>query len=407
MIDACKTYNLTFHVLVTMNVGTGPSYTDDSEATYPYGFTGYRSSWLTKLDDGSTSNTMSFSSNATRERVKQVIQTMLINFPYITDINLDYIRYVDNNYRVPYDDASKAVFQTWLTANGKTFTGNWADYYYGGSHWRDFAQWRCIPINDVVRDVRTWAQAIKPTIMITADVLTPWSVPGWTPDTIPEACGQDVAYWISQGYLEAVNPMNYVPTLADLQYRTDNETTYWLGQSPKGAIPLIPFVTQGGQDADVNYPLDNATWLSQIDYIRTKCNGFIIWKYEGPGFVTGDFTPLIDYLELINKSSTKGMFTTFDQYRPSVSGSVIAWTTTVSTTGSVEYSTLPIFPGVPYSGTKLYYMDIDYSPGTVITNSTASTQHVFTVPIPPPFYYRVIDNDGNIELASHVYLVTG
>jgi len=407
MINACKVYNLTFHVLLTVNAGTGPGYPDSGESEFPYGFTGYRSNWVTKLDDGSTATTISFSSTAARDRLKQVVLALLTYFPAIIDLNLDYIRYTDYNYRVPYDDASKTAFQTWLSANGKTFTGNWADYYHGGSHWRDFAQWRCVPINDIVRDIQTWAKQVRPAIMISADVFTPWSG-DWTPDLNPEVIGQDVAYWISQGYIDSVNPMNYVPNLAELQYRIDSEATYWLGQLPRGAIPLVPFITQGGPGSDVGTAISNATFVSQINYLRTSgCNGFIIWKYEGPGFVTGEFTKIEGYLQLINKSSTKGTFTTFDQYVPSVSGSVITWITTVNTTGSAEYSTSPIFPAIPYVGTLLDYINIDYSAGTVLTNSNAATQHAFTVPISPPFYYRVRDNDSNIVLASPVYLVTG
>lgn len=405
MIKACAKFNITFHVLLIINEGSGSDYVDSAESSYPYGFTGHRSSWMTSFPNGTLADTMSFSASSTRDRVKQVVQAMLTYFPAVADINLDYIRYTNSNFQVPYDNASRGAFLTWMNATGRTFTGNWPDYYYGGSHWRDFAQWRCIPINDLVRDVRAWAQAIKPTVAISADTFTPFA--GWTPDHNMDVVGQDVAYWISQGYLDWVDPMNYVSTLADLQTRVNLEATYWFGQQPEGAIPIVSFITQGGPGADVESPIDNATFLSQINWLRQRSNGFIMYIYDGPGFNPGVFTNILPYLQLVNQSSTLGTFATFDQSRPSISGSVITWVTTKTTNGSVEYSTSPIFPAVPHAGTALDYVDINYSAGTVITSSTATTQHIFTVPISPPFYYRVIDNDSHIVLASPVYLVTG
>jgi hypothetical protein len=413
MINACKQYNLTFHVLVTLNSGTGGDYSNGSEL-YPYGFSGYDSNWVTNLDNGSTVPFMSFSSTATRNRVKQVIQTMLNYFPDITDINLDYVRYPTSevstipniNERLPYDTASKTAFLAWLTANNKTFSGSWSDYYSGGSHYTDFAAWRAIPIDNIVRDIRAWALAIKPTVMITADVWTPWSAPGWTPDLNIFSLGQDVAYWISQGYLDAVNPMNYQPTLAGLQYVMSNESTYWLGGTSKGAIPLIPFITQGGTQ-NLGSAIPISTWIQQINYLRQSgANGFIIWAYAGPGF-NNPFTDITPYLAAIQNNCTNGAFPVFKQTTPTVTGSTISWQTSPATTGRVEYSSTPIFPGIPQNGTLLPYVDIDNTPGTILSESTPTQTHSITVPLSTPFYYRIRNNDTNVELASPAYLATG
>jgi PKD repeat protein len=406
MIDACKKYGLDFHVLLTLGIGTNVGYSDALEASYPYGFTGYRAEWCTVTDTGTLTIYPSFASQAARDRVKQVIQTMLTYFPDIVDFNLDYVRYsMDSglNYKTPYDDASKAAFLAWLSANGKTFTGNWADYYHGGSRWTEFAEWRCIPINNIVRDIRAWALAIKPDVTITADVYTPWSVGGWTPDHYPEQMGQDPAYWISQGYIDAINPMNYVPNAADLQYRTDQEIAFWLGTA-KGAIPLVPFITQGGPGNDVPSAIPIGTFIDQINYLRnTGCNGFIIWMYEGPGFVTGGFTDITPYLVAIKNNTTKGAFPAFNQTRPAIAGSTVTWQTSLPTIGKVEYSQNPIFVATPKVGSYLPYLDIDYIPGTIISESTPTTNHMITVPLAQPFYSRIRSEDSNIEIASPVY----
>jgi hypothetical protein len=412
MINACKKYNLTFHVLLKLEAGTGPDYTDAHE-NYGYNLTGYRSSWCTALENGTSTGFISFSADAARNRIKQVVQTLLTFFPDIVDLNIDYVRYPTSDlssipnihYRVPYDDASKTAFLAWLTANGKNFSGNWSDYYHGGLHWTDFATWRINPINDIVRDIRAWALAVKPTVMITADVWTPYY--GWTPDEYKEVMGQDPAYWISQGWIDSINPMNYVSDLATLQYRMTQESTYWLGGTAKGAIPLVPFITQGGPGADVSTPISNSTWLQQINYLRQSgANGFIIWAYDGPG-LDESWTDITPYLALIRDSSQKGAFPVFRQTNPTVLGSTITWQTSLPTTGKIEYSLTQMFSATPKNGTLLPYVKIDYIPGTILSESAPTQTHSITVPLSPPFYYRVRDNDTNVELASPVYLVTG
>lgn len=407
MIDACKQYGLSFHVLVTIGFECDPTYqTDPHEIYHPYGFSGYQAEWCTYDNTGALTKYPSYCASAARDRIKQVIQTMVRFYPDIVDINLDYIRYQTAggiNYKIPYDEASKNEFLAWLADNGKTFTGDWSDYYYGGSEWRDFAQWRVIPVNNLVREAGMWAREIKPSLAITADVFSPWY--GWTPDTNIEQIGQDVADWINHGYLDAVNPMNYIQTLAEMQDRVNKEGQFWLGTLPRGAIPLVPFITTGGSGTGGVVSID--VFIQQVNFLRDAgCNGFILYMYDGPGYSTG-WNPTVPYLTAIRDSTTKGTFQTFLQYEPSANGRVISWQTSLPTLGSIEYSTSPMFTGVPYEGTKVDYVDIDYVAGTLITNPTATTQHTFTVPISPPFYYRVIDNDGNVELASPIHLVTG
>jgi len=417
MINACKLYGLTFHVLFTVNAGLDSTYTDTSESYYPYGLTGDRAAWYTNLDDGTVVPFISYSNAATQARIKQVIDVMFQNFPYISDINLDYVRYPTSElstitnieYRVPYDSASKTEFLAWLTANNKVFTGTWSDYYYGGSHYRDFATWRCLPINNIVHDVREWTLADNPSAMISADVWTPWQG-GWTPDTNPYSLGQDVAYWISHGYLDSVNPMNYASTLSDMQYRVNAEITYWLGGTSKGAIPLVPFMTQGGPGADASSPIPIATFITQINYLRSSgCNGFIFWRYGGPGLSeTGTpFTNIVPYLSAIKNNCTNGAFPVFLQSSPTTQGSTITWLTSRSTIGEVEYSSSPLFYSIPENGTYMPYIELGYSKGTILSESAESTSHSIVVPLSQPFYFRIIDADFSIELASPAYLNAG
>jgi hypothetical protein len=335
------------------------------------------------------------------------------------DINHDYIRYAttdvidipDINYKLCYCNECKAAFDAWLTTNGKdpvldaNFRIDCA--YPNGSRWRDFAEWRVNPINNIVRDVRQWALSKNPNLMFTADVWRPYY--GWTPDLYKYSMGQDPAYWISQGWLDSINPMEYVGDMARLTNDIPQIIQYHTGDN-KGAIPLVPFLTQGGPGADVSTAVSVDFWVQEIDYLRQMgCNGFIIWRYGGPGlYETGTpFTDIRPYLAAIRDNCTKGTYPVFEQTRPIKIGSAIEWKTSLPTTGRLEYSQTPIFIATSRNGSLLPYVDIDYEPGIIIIESIPSRDHSIIVPLSTPFYYRIIDNDTNAELASTVYLAIG
>jgi len=395
MISACKKHGLDFHVLFLF-------YWYDASA-------GSDPDWRMVDSNGNYVNWCCLQRASTRARVKQVIETMLTNFPDIVDINLDYIRYPAgeggiDSYSVCYCDECKAAFLQWLTDNSKTFTGNWADYYHDGSHWAEYAEWRCEPINNIVRDVRQWALAINSHVLITADVWSPYA--GWTPDTYKEFIGQDPAYWISQGWLDAVNPMRYADSMSRVQQLQD-VIQYWTG-AEKGAVPLVPFISPGSPGSGIS-PVSTDFWVQEIDYLRQiGCNGFIIWRYCGPGFdETGTKLDITPYLAAIRDSCAKGAYPVFTQSQPLITDSLITWWTSLPTTGTVEYSQTPMFTATSKNGSLLPYVDIDYVPGTILSESAPTQNHEITVPLSPPFYFRMRDVDPNVELASPVYLNTG
>jgi hypothetical protein len=342
---------------------------------------------------------------------------MVTAFPDIVDINHDYIRYPttdvidvsDINFKVCYCNECKAAFDAWLAAKRKAPIANWRTdcAYPDGSRWKDFAEWRVNPINNIVRDVRQWALAKNPNLIFTADVWRPYF--GWTPDEYKYVLGQDPAYWISQGWLDSINPMVYVDNMASLNHSISNVIQYQTGDN-KGAIPLVPFLTQGGPGADAGAPVTVDFWVQEIDYLRQMgCNGFIIWRYGGPGFNELDvpFTDIRPYLAAIRDRCAKGVFSVFKQTQPLVVGSTIMWNTLLPTTGKVEYSQTPMFTATPKNGSDLPYLDIDYIPGTILSESMSNTTHSIVVPLSQPFYFRIMDVDSNVELASPVYLNAG
>lgn len=414
LLTACHQYGLEFHVLLKLGI-TDTDYTDGMESGYSYGFTGWRSTWCGVWDNGTTCNRWAaFSRSATQTRVQQVISVMMTNYPTIDGVSFDYARYPTSDmlgesnpeYHLSYDDEAKATFQSWLTSCNKTFTGSWSDYYYGGANWADYAEWRCIPINNMIRDCETTARSFNSKIKFSAEFWTPWKAEGWYPDTYKAEIGQDVPFWISQKYLDYICPMIYEANVADAKTVNDKIQQYMMGISNgTGAIPLVPFITQGGEDVGVAVK-SNSTWIAEINYYREcKCNGFIIWRYVGTGFGDSSFTNLIPYLQLIKYSTIKGAFTVFQQSRPQIANDVVVWQTTTATIGKVEYSTQPIFN---YSANfhTINYMDTDYVNGSFVNDTTPSIGHALSVSLAKPFFMRIINNDNYITITSPIYYVT-
>jgi len=413
LANACKQYGLKLYVLFCFyGGGYYPEYYKDM---YPL-LTDGNDSWRMVDNQGNFVNWNCLQKNDSRKRVKAVIDTLMSNYgDDIAGIIFDYIRMPSSSEGIDersvcYCDECKEAFLEWLSTVGKTFTGNWSDYYYGGSHWLDYAEWRTNPINNMVRDVRAWALAWNPNIKFGAAVWSPYRPQwGWTPDGYIEGIAQYTSYWVSQGWLDFLCPMEYTSDMTSLQFAMNQTLQYWTGGNAttgtKGAIPLVPFITYGQYGTGVS-PVSISFWVSEINHLRAiGCNGFIIWGYSGPGMNWG--VDAIPYLEAIKNNCTKGAFQVFTQTAPTISGSEITWITSAPTTGKVEYNTTPLFIAVPKMGSKLPYVDIDYAGGTIIAESTPTTIHHITVPIQPPFYFRVLNNDTNIELASWTCLSSG
>jgi len=430
-MTACANNGLELHILFLFYGWSDTYTTEGNEAPNPYGLTGADPDWRMVDAGGNYVDWCCLQRTSTRARVKQVIDIMFNYYGSgIAGINFDYVRMPASSegidsYSVCYCNECKAAFQAWLPTVGKTFTGNWSDYYHGGSRWADYAEWRCNPINNIIRDVRQWALAKKSNLTFSADVWSPFRWVEWSPDYYKDYMAQDPAYWVSQGWLDMLNPMEYISDWTGLQFAINNAMTYFTGGEisnsykstdpttyvgdGKGSIPLVPFITTGQYGSGVS-PVNTAFWLQEIDFLRSSgCNGFIIWCYAGPGmgWPGYDVTP---YLAAIRDRTDGGKtwFSVFTQSRTHAIGSTIIWQTSLPTIGKVEYSQTQIFTATPRNGSLLPYVDINYVNGTILVSELTPTQnHEITVPLSPPFYFRIRNADSSVEPATPVYLNTG
>ena len=311
----------------------------------------------------------------------------------IDGIMLDYIRYDSND--MCYGPECRAAFERYL---GETIT-NWpGDFAPGGARYNEFMEWRPHPINYLVRDIRSWALAVNPDLEISAAV---W---GWEPiDPTYNRywMGQDSAFWVKEGWLDWVAPMIYTTDINRIDEKMKSYQQYMVA-GPEGKIPLVPFLTNAWPA-----PVDPNNFTQQIDTVRANgADGWIIWRYGGPGDGQGSGAPDIrTYLDLID------LYPTFSLRNINISvvgdRHVVTWTTKLPTTSMVEYGLSPLFTAtlevLPLTGRN--YWEPAHVLGTIIQNSTLRTEHSFEILIPggTPFYLRIQSRDGQGNATSLVF----
>jgi len=140
----------------------------------------------------------------------------------------------------------------------------------------------------------------------------------------------------------------------------------------EGKIPLVAFITTG-----VTKPLDPLAFKAVVDKVREiGADGWIIWRYGGPGVNDGgyhiDIRPYLDLLTLPDVFSLSNI-------QVSVSGSDadITWSTDLPATSRVEYSTSPLFNATKKLdvATSYNYWDVDHIQGQIVEDLANVTSH--------------------------------
>lgn len=316
----------------------------------------------------------------------------------IDGVMYDYIRYETTDEC--YCSYCKVAFETYL--NETILASNWApnygDFSTNGSRYNEFAEWRTIPITNLVRDIRSWMLAIRPNLKFS---LAAWTLFADSPTYWRYFLGQDTGKWIAEGYLDMVAPMMYTADIPTIDLEMQYDLKYFVG-GPEGKIPLAAFLTTG---------MTVTQFVDVVDEVRLKgADGWIIWSYGGPGVDSGgyltDITPYLGNLTLPdacrNENITASGITS--------TTATVTWDSTIDMTSQIEYSAEPFFSAYYMEGWGgFHYWDIDHTPnGTLITNSSKTTSHTITVTgltIGTTYYYRV-QSIGTGTVSSLVFNFT-
>jgi hypothetical protein len=343
---------------------------------------------------------------AVRSKIKSLVTDLFTNYD-IDGFNFDYVRY--DNEDMDYSPECKALFEEWLEGQGLLPIGSeWpGEFAPSGSRNAEFMEWRLVPITDLVRETRDWILDINPNVEFSADVwnyyqsFDKWR---WT-------IGQDGPYWVVKDYLDFVSPMIYRDDMTIFESKLDKSIEWFVGDN-EGNIPIPIFITTGGAE---NRQYDTNIFKQQIDMLRERADGWIIWRYGGPG--AGSHDALFDmrpYVNKINETDPDGWFEVFEIQNLRVErvdgDSVeIKWDTTKPTTSKVEYSTSYLFPASKQPGLYFEYWDIDYLPGTMIEDGANVTSHSITIDglqDGEVYYYRAQSKDDYGTVTTKLYSFT-
>lgn len=320
-----------------------------------------------------------------RTAVKENVEYIASNYD-IDGVMYDYIRYDIADQC--YCPVCRARFEEWL---GEGTITDWTPFYTNGARWLEYAEWRNIPITELVRDVRSWMLAIKPNLVFS---LAAWTYFQDCPIYWRKWLGQDTGAWIKEGYLDMVAPMMYGNDLTALGANCDANLKYMTGGT-EGKIPLVAFLNNDDRTPE--------EFKAQVDVIRSKgLDGWIIWRYGGPG-VDGPFPDIRNYLSIIDMHAFA-----LQDIGVSTSGAVatITWLTDLPATSKVEYSSTQLFNASweLWRG-DFYYWGINHINGTVIEDETLVTIHNMTITGLSPgtqYYFRVQSQDSSGIASSTV-----
>jgi uncharacterized lipoprotein YddW (UPF0748 family) len=354
------------------------------------------------LDDLQKYGWLDIANPASTRLVHDLVSELVSNYR-IDGIVLDYTRWDDTLMPLSNHSRTRFIADTGLTsviwpndvvpvANGGT-----------GLYFDEFLEWRVDLVNTFVKNITQWALAINPNLRFGASPHG-YGLYGLSPSYWRLAQGQDVNYWISQGYIDWVAPMIYSNKTSDF------EACVWAFNGnatggPHGVIPIYPFITN-----QVSY---NRTTGDVVRYVNTIMSnggdGWILWEYGGLGDPNADGSPDIEpYLAALGLPDP----TPFKLGTPifeAINGTAvqISWITTLPANSSVEYSSSPLYVwALTHDARNNFdYWQISHLEGTLITNSTLTNDHtVIIANTTGPLYVHVKSGDpSGVATFSKLY----
>jgi uncharacterized lipoprotein YddW (UPF0748 family) len=331
-----------------------------------------------------------------RSLLKDIVEEMASNYD-IDGFMFDYIRY--ETREMCFCEHCEAKFKEDTGLADAVFP---TDVIEGGKYSHEFVEWRNEPINDLVRDMRQWMLAIKPDLKFSAAAWR-WEI-GY-PTYWRYWIGQDSTYWVKEGWLDWVAPMAYTDSVSTVEKVVDDFNEYQIA-GPEGIIPLVPFI-----DTCVDTVSTPENFRDRVNKLReVGADGWIIWRYGGPGDGQGSNAPDIrNYLSLLDMPDTFALQNI--QVSASDTEATITWDTDLPTTSKIEYSTSPLFTAsFEYWGAgDFHYWDVDHSVGTVIENGSYVTNHLMTLTTLTPetkYYFYIQSQDSSGIVTTKVLTFT-
>lgn len=332
--------------------------------------------------------------------ILDTIENYLETFPDVDGIMLDYIRYGDSS-DICYCSYCRAEFEQWL---GEGTITNWTPFYPNQPRWSEYANWRNEPVTRLVKDIHGLVKSINPQLPIS---LASRTLLGGSAIYWRKWLGQDTGCWIKEGYLDFVAPMMYTKTIygstgETLQSYIDTCTTYWMGGTQEGPIPMVAQLR-----IDWSVDITPQEFKAQVDYVRSRgLDGWMVWRYSGPGGYISGGPDIRDYLGNLTWPTVFRL----ENITTAMSGTqaTVKWDTDLAVTSKAEYSLSQLFTATWTSQSGFPYWRIYYNAGTIVSSSSNVTSHSLTLTdlIEGTNYYFRVQSTGESGIpTSLVFLL--
>jgi uncharacterized lipoprotein YddW (UPF0748 family) len=141
---------------------------------------------------------------------------------------------------------------------------SWPEDCYSGSLKEAYREWRRGQITRLVKGVHDAVKAIKPEVKLSAAVFSGYP-------SCRDSVGQDWVYWMEQGYVDFVCPMNYTASLNTFTNLVTSQLEFVAGQKP-----LYPGI---GVTSSLGNLLPDGV-IAQIRVTReNNTGGFVLFNY--------------------------------------------------------------------------------------------------------------------------------
>lgn len=184
-----------------------------------------------------------------RNHLLNVLLDIVVNYPGLNGIHLDYIRYPAPKYG--HNRASALRYKEAI----KTKPMDWND-------------WRMLQVSDLIREFRTRAKLINPNLLITAAVFADI-------DDARHSYAQDWPSWLQSGLIDRAYPMAYAKKYSNFYRVVNNINDTVSADSVVVGIRAwqenYPYI-----DHDVNQIIEKAQLCRQLGFA-----GIALFSYEG------------------------------------------------------------------------------------------------------------------------------
>jgi hypothetical protein len=381
-IDAFHAYGIEYHAVMSVLHDTRP----------PGGSVSYGTEYM-DYNGNIYGNGWSHCPIKAHDYVINAVKNFIGNFSDVDGIMLDYIRHADQAVGC-YCPYCKAAFDEWYYENYGQHVSNWTEFYPDQPKWNIYANWRTIPVSELVRDIYSYVKSVNQKIVVSAAT---WTLFSNNPVHQRKWMGQDTAYWIKEGWLDMNCPMCYNINVTHVENYLDTDIKYWMGGAAEGSIPMVPILRYVWP---INYyNMTAAEMVQQINAVKARgLDGWIIWHYSGPCNYIPNAPNITDVFELLGLPEPETFSIANIKVETTANSATITWATTKPATSRVEYGINPLF-GAEWKihpSTNFGYWNITRINPMIEENSTLTTFHSITLNglLPATTYYFRVQSKG-------------